>query len=219
MAIQFNAVKCPECGATLEVEKERSMFFCSYCGTKIIATDEYERTYRIVDEAKVKQAETERIVRLRELDLEEEKTRSNKRNDAVAYAIAILFAAAGIALLIAQQPAGVICCLIGMVVALNASVTKDQERQKEESNRKAAQGYIEISDYIANYKNKDYHVIEESLHTLGFTNVTSVNLKDIVQGSKKKRGAVQDVTVNGERLDCDFYRPNDKIVISYHDFK
>lgn len=40
MAIKFNAVVCPQCGANLQMEVDREQMFCSYCGTKIIATNE-----------------------------------------------------------------------------------------------------------------------------------------------------------------------------------
>ena len=34
MAIKFVSIKCPECGATLDIEEGRKQIFCSYCGTK-----------------------------------------------------------------------------------------------------------------------------------------------------------------------------------------
>ena len=71
MAVQFISVKCPECGATLSVENDRKFAFCSYCGTKVIISNENEHIYRTIDEAGIKQAETDRIVKLRQLDMEE----------------------------------------------------------------------------------------------------------------------------------------------------
>ena len=84
MAIKLNSVKCPECGATLPIEEGRTQIFCSYCGTKVIVTNENEYIYRHIDEAEVKQAETDRMIKLRELEMEEkensfEKERSNRR--------------------------------------------------------------------------------------------------------------------------------------------
>ena len=53
MAIKFTSVKCPECGATLPIEEGREQIFCSYCGSKIIMTNENEYIYRKVDEAEI----------------------------------------------------------------------------------------------------------------------------------------------------------------------
>ena len=56
MAIKLNSVKCPECGATLPIEEGRTQIFCSYCGTKVIVTNENEYLYRHIDEAEIKHA-------------------------------------------------------------------------------------------------------------------------------------------------------------------
>lgn len=76
--MKIQSLKCPECEANLEIEEEREFCFCQYCGCKIIIQDENKKTYRHIDEADVKRAETERIVRLKELELEEKK-RENKK--------------------------------------------------------------------------------------------------------------------------------------------
>jgi DNA-directed RNA polymerase subunit RPC12/RpoP len=34
--MKFHQLKCPNCGAELEIEDELDVFFCKYCGTKII---------------------------------------------------------------------------------------------------------------------------------------------------------------------------------------
>ena len=68
MAIKFTSVKCPECGAALPIEEGRKQMFCSYCGSKIIMTNENEYIHRFVDEAEVKRAETERIIQLKKME-------------------------------------------------------------------------------------------------------------------------------------------------------
>ena len=56
MAVKFTSVKCPDCGAVLPIEEGRNQVFCSYCGSKIIMTNENEYVYRHIDEAEIKQA-------------------------------------------------------------------------------------------------------------------------------------------------------------------
>ena len=79
MAIKFTAVKCPECGATLPIEEGRKQIFCSYCENKIIMTNENEYIYRHVDEAEIKQAETERIIQMKKMEIIEKRVQKEKR--------------------------------------------------------------------------------------------------------------------------------------------
>ena len=46
MALKFNSIKCPECGANLPIEEGRDTLFCSYCGNKIIVTNMYASSNR-----------------------------------------------------------------------------------------------------------------------------------------------------------------------------
>lgn len=52
------SLKCPDCGATFDLDKEREVCFCSYCGHKILLDKEQQEiTYRTIDEAKIKELE------------------------------------------------------------------------------------------------------------------------------------------------------------------
>ena len=44
MAVKLIYVKCPECGAALDIEEDRKEAFCSYCGTKVLLYNENEYT-------------------------------------------------------------------------------------------------------------------------------------------------------------------------------
>ena len=94
MSIRFTAVKCPECGAELNIEEGRKQAYCTYCGTKILINNDNEHIYRTIDEAEIKKAEAEQIIRMRELDLLEkeraqaEKLRSQKVKVSAALAVA-----------------------------------------------------------------------------------------------------------------------------------
>ena len=64
------SMRCKNCGAELEADPERHEIFCSYCGTKLLIDDEsIHVTNRIVDEARIKEAE----VRLKELEYAHER--------------------------------------------------------------------------------------------------------------------------------------------------
>lgn len=56
-------LKCPECGATLNLDGSRKEYFCTYCGAKILLDEEIQRQdikieNRIVDEAAIEKEKT-----------------------------------------------------------------------------------------------------------------------------------------------------------------
>ena len=79
MAIGIYTIKCPECGASLDVEEGRKNLFCSYCGSKVMINNENEHIYRHIDEARIKEAEIEREIKLKQMEIESEDTFSKKK--------------------------------------------------------------------------------------------------------------------------------------------
>ena len=63
------SLRCKNCGAELQADPGRKEIYCSYCGTKLIVDNDFQITSRIVDEARLKEAE----VRLKELEYEHER--------------------------------------------------------------------------------------------------------------------------------------------------
>lgn len=78
MSLQFISVKCPQCGAMLDLENNRKQAFCTYCGNRIILYNDNEQTFKYnknentyrhyenvrynYNEAEVIRAQTERMV-------------------------------------------------------------------------------------------------------------------------------------------------------------
>lgn len=79
MGLSINVMKCPECGAELEYEEEREKMFCSFCGAPIVIKNDNEYVTRHVDNAKVLQAENERLRILSQL--EKEKQEEQRKTD------------------------------------------------------------------------------------------------------------------------------------------
>ena len=103
MAVKFISVKCPECGANLDIEEDRKTVYCSYCGRKILLHNENEHVYRYIDEAEIKQAEA----RLREVALAEKqyadaekKLAEAKRKDALKLKVLLGLMAIGVILIL-----------------------------------------------------------------------------------------------------------------------
>ena len=70
--IKMVSLKCPECGANLEIEEERKQCFCQYCGTKIML-DDGSRTYTHVYIDKTREKELEFEERKLAIELKREK--------------------------------------------------------------------------------------------------------------------------------------------------
>ena len=64
--------KCPSCGAELNNDNNRDFSFCQYCGAKIMS-DDHRSSYRVIDEAKIHENETKRMIRMREMEIDKER--------------------------------------------------------------------------------------------------------------------------------------------------
>lgn len=74
MAITTVSKKCPECGASLNIEKQREVSFCSYCGAKIIIHNKNDMAYRNINDsgADISPPETIRAEKMKLLELAKE---------------------------------------------------------------------------------------------------------------------------------------------------
>ena len=99
MAVTIISIKCPECGASLNIENNRTRAFCSYCGAKIIINNENEYTYRHIDEAGIKQAETEQIIRLKQMELAEKERISSEKTKRLKIVISLIILFVGVVLM------------------------------------------------------------------------------------------------------------------------
>ena len=69
----MRACICPNCKANLcfDENNHREFMYCEFCGAKVLL-DDYRSSHHIVDEAKIKQAETDRIIKLKKLEMEQQ---------------------------------------------------------------------------------------------------------------------------------------------------
>jgi DNA-directed RNA polymerase subunit RPC12/RpoP len=84
--VKIISLKCPECGADISIEEGHKQCFCQYCGAKIMIDDgSTTHTYRKVDEARIKEAEVEREIRLKELELELYDKQAKEKNQKLSH--------------------------------------------------------------------------------------------------------------------------------------
>ena len=225
MAVKLIPVKCPECGATLNIEEGREQAFCTYCGTKVLLRNENEYIYRHVDEASVKQAETDQMVRLKEMELAEKMQADAEKTKAMKIRIALIVMPLGVVMFIigaiighfygSKDPVSESIAMVGLFLVIGPIFlfVKWENGDENEPLDK-----IKVPSSISNYKKKNYSVIETAFVAAGFTNVKCIALNDLTVGVLKKPGLVESITINGEKITSGGARfPKDAVVvITYH---
>lgn len=228
MAITLNSVKCPECGATLPIEEGRTQVFCSYCGAKVIITNENEHIYRHIDEAGVKQAETDRMIRLRELELEEAQASRNEKLRSTLMKIwipaSVIIVVLGIGIMFFGGDMGPIygfdflAFVGGPIVGGGAALIFKVLPEKEADKAMMRNGGIRLPKNIFPYSEQNYETVRSALQSAGFRNITCVNMHDLTLGLLQKPGKVDSISVNGEKIMSGgkVYLPDVPISITYH---
>lgn len=215
MAIRFVSIKCPECGASLDVEEGRQQIFCSYCGTKVMVQNDNEYIYRHIDEASIKQAEADKIVQLRKLEIIERKRAEAAKVKRVKIIFSILMGILGIGLMIAGAGMGGLVGLLVLEGVMFIWILSDKDKEDDELD---FGDKVKVPSGISGYESKSYSAIEAMFVSAGFTNVRCVPLNDLTMGLLKKPGMVQSITIRGKEITSGGkkFSPDAPVVISYH---
>lgn len=74
------SLTCPNCNANLDdIDSSRPFCYCQYCGTKIALDDgTIRKETHIYDEAKIKETESNELLKLKELEIEREREKEDK---------------------------------------------------------------------------------------------------------------------------------------------
>lgn len=228
MAITVNAVKCPSCGADLPVEEGREKIFCSFCGTPIVITNENEHIYRHIDEAGIKQAETDRMIRLKELEIEEAKYKqsSSLRSLLIKIWIGAIFAVAILCLVVwlrDDELGGLMAfnCLFyvgGPVVGGGAYLIFKLIPEKENEKNIRREGGIKFPKNLEPFDEKNYAEVEKALRRVGFNNISCINMHDLTIGLLTKPGKIESISVDDVQITSGgkYYMPSVPITITYH---
>lgn len=216
MAVQLIAVKCPACGADISVESTREFSFCTYCGTKILMNNENEHIYRNIDEARIKEAETDRMIRLRELELEEKENSRGRKSIFLAYGIALAFVLVGALICLANGAAGAVGIMIGAYIALFTFIKSDEK--KKTKRKYVGANEVVITESMEDYSEKNFNSVVLLFRGAGFANVTAIPLNDLTMFNQRKNGQVESVTINGsdEFEEGDIFPKNSNVLITYH---
>lgn len=221
-------LKCPACGADLSMEEGREQLFCQYCGAKVIVHNENEYIYRHIDEAGIKQAETDRMVQLKQMEMAEKLQEAERRKLALKIKISLALAIIGILMIVIGYMAGentgnpdsgfYMLSLVGMFPLMGVAYIWLFSGDSEKEN--ILDGKVKVPSSVEDCEHKNYEVIEASFRSAGFVNVKCVPLNDLTFGLIKKPGMVESIIINGEEITSGGARflPDASVVISYHSF-
>ena len=222
MAIKMIPVKCPQCGADLTIEEGRQSLYCQYCGAKVIVQNENEHIYHTIDDAAVKQAETDRIVKLKQMELAEKKESAREKYKSFKIKLSIILGIIAIVCIgigfNVDDEAGAGFGVAGMFAGLILIYSWVLDPNKEDNDD--SDGRVKVPDSISDYEKKSYVAIESAFRSAGFTNVKCVPLNDLTTGLLKKPGWVESITINGRSITSGGrkFLPDASVVISYHSF-
>ena len=222
MAIKMIPVKCPQCGADLTIEEGRQSLYCQYCGAKVIVQNENEHIYHTIDDAAVKQAETDRIVKLKQMELAEKKESAREKYKSFKIKLSIILGIIAIVCIgigfNVDDEAGAGFGVAGMFAGLILIYSWVLDPNKEDNDD--SDGRVKVPDSISDYEKKSYVAIESAFRSAGFTNVKCVPLNDLTTGLLKKPDWVESITINGRSITSGGRKffPDASVVISYHSF-
>lgn len=218
MAIKFVSIKCPECGASLDVEEGRQQIFCSYCGTKVMIQNDNEYVYRHIDEASIRRSEVEAMLRMRELELKEKENERKHKGRRIAYIVAAAFTVVGLIAMTFGGYVGLYAIFAGLLIAEFTFIGKETGVEKKQNVVTADE--VQVTEKMESYSEKNYNSIMALYHAAGFTNVTAVPLNDLNVFTFKKNGCVEEVTINGDGdfEEGDVFPKSAAVIITYHSF-
>lgn len=228
LAYKLISVKCPDCGQTLSIEENRTQAFCTYCGAKVLISNENEYVFRQVDEADIKKAETERIIRLREMELAEKNSSLRKVLTIIWLILSLILITIAVILMLSPGNDSMPGWVGGFLFLFYASapiiggggyLVFKWLPEKENEKIIEKQGGIRFPGELAPFSDKKYFPVEDTLRSAGFTNVTCVNLHDLnMFTALVSSDKIDKITINGKAITSGgkVYMPDVPIVITYH---
>lgn len=217
MSVKITSVKCPECGANLPIEEGRTQIFCSYCGTKVMVTNENEFIYHHIDETKIRQAEAESAVELKRLEMEERRIAEKQKVRKIKIIISIILGLVALLSFVVaySKGEGVAIGMLSLIIIFFMWGLGNNKESDDGDERK-----VTVPMGIGEYEKKSYVAVEAMLKGAGFTNIKCVSLNDLTLGLLKTPDTVESIVINGKEINMGGkkFSPDATVVISYHSY-
>lgn len=215
---------CLQCGATLSIEEGREMLFCSYCGNKILINDENKHTIHYIDDAEIKRAETERMIQLKELEIEEKKRANKKVLVIIWLVLTFVLGLLGIIGMSIDEDGLIMCLMLAMAVGIWGALglfAFPAANKKNKSSRVVNDNEVRITSQMCSFNEEHYKTVYGLYKGAGFENVTTVPLHNLNFFAIKKNGLVDSISIGGEEDfdEDDIFKKTDAVIITYHSTK
>jgi len=186
-------LKCESCGAVLKVNEDLKKISCNYCGSEFLVDDgSTTHIYRKIDEARIKESEIKDKISARELEYKERKEKRDNISIFISFGILILM---------------MLFCLAMSAYFEKKSIPNENEVK------------VPVSAKI--FERENYEQVIRELEDIGFENIESNALEDLVTGWVTKDGAVEKVSINGDTQfdEGDIFPKDASVIVTYHTFK
>lgn len=228
MAVEMISVKCPQCGATLNISSDMKRAFCTYCGGQLLLNNTNEYIYRHVDEAEVVRAEAQKQYQIKQLEMEEKENESNKLKSKIALFCGIGMVLLGLLIKFVlksdNSSLGLFLILFGIMALFLSFVISDTSPSKRQIQMRQAAALpdeVVISDEIFSCYNIDYNISVAQIRSLGFNNVKAMPMNDLNFLQRKENGKVASITINGSKDYSvgDVVKKSAEVIIAYHNIR
>ena len=218
MAVNVTALKCPTCGGNFSVDEGMKQAFCPYCRSQVVITNENEHIYHNIDDARIKEAETDRMIKLKQLEMEEKNSINRK------YLVVIWLASTAILLLIGIIGSSIgnegmgTCLLLSMCVGMWGGIGLFLNKKKSATMVVAGPNEVVVTEDMLEAYGENFKSTEALFKSSGFRNVQLVPLNDLTVLGMKKNGQVEKVTINGKEgiEEGEVYSKDASVIITYH---
>ena len=219
--------ECPFCGAKISVEDPNNHFFCSYCGGKLKLKLKNNPTLSPSSVADLKRAETEQILAMNQIKVNEENRIADKESQKSRKKTSIVVACIGSFLLIVcwfiAKASGdpdspfYMLSMLGLLCLISIPIILDHKDDNDES-RVFKDGKVEAPYCVDESNHMSYLDVADEFRSAGFINVNCKPLNDLTLGFIKEPDIVDSITINGHIATSGRYFPDDIVIIYYHSF-
>ena len=211
----MRSAQCPNCNAQLSFDDiNRDFCFCQFCGTRIML-DDYRSTHRIVDEAKIKEIEANKILQMKKLEIYEKKRKASLYITITKIVVSIVLGLTGIVMLLSNDGLTSIIGLFPLMAVFWIWLLSDSSNKNEDFD---FGDRISVPSGISGYNKKEYTTIKKLFENAGFTNVQCEPIEDITTGWLNRVNTVSSITIDGKIVTegGKKFLPDASIIIYYH---